>query len=376
MKKVVVVDVAGSEYIQQLFEALKIYCDVTLITKYYSNIKECYSCFYKHFSKMKKNRLYYLLRGCQYIIGWIKATVYILKKQPDVVHVQWALVSTVDRFFWHVIKMNNIKLIYTAHDVIPHNNDKKIIERNAMLYQVPDRLIVHGQFCKNEVKLFYPEYDKKTYIQYHGVYKKQHTKVRIEVNEKHKRAIEITENKKCVFAFLGQINGYKGLDLLKEAWEPLKNNSDICLLIFGKTIEEFRNEFEPLKKEFKLFSNVYLYNDWFNEEEEELALRLTDLVVLPYKTASMSGILFSAAKHNKTLLTTNVGCIPEYLEKAEGLYYKCDATSNSLRTSLLHILEESCAKEDLINKGNRLSDVLYKNFSWNEIAQNLVEECY
>ena len=75
--KVLLIDVSDIEYFRSLSKALKKQCDVDIVSKYYSSERDAKHFFYKFSEKMHGGKFRNILRGIEYIIGWLRTYVYI-----------------------------------------------------------------------------------------------------------------------------------------------------------------------------------------------------------------------------------------------------------------------------------------------------------
>ena len=375
MKRVLFIDFGDLEYFQQLAYVMSKHCEVIVVSKYSSSQTGALEFFYKFSSNIENVKLRKIVRGIEYIIGYIRTINFLKKNNVDIVHIQWSMLPYIDRIMWKRIKLYTNKLIYTAHDVIPHNYYENFVKKYKKLYAIPDRIIIHGDYCKNEVKKYFPEYLGKTYIQYHGVYMKKKNNVSENTINKHISFIKSIDNKKIIISLIGQINEYKGIDILTDAWEKFKNNNNLFLLIAGQTVDSYKKDFIGYKKKLESYENVYIYNNRFSEEEEELFYSYTDISILPYKSASMSGVLFTSAKHDKTVISTRVGCLNEYLNYTDNCI-TCEPNIMSIQKAIDDIIKDGNAKITYAEMGKKFSNDIYRNFSWDKIVNDLVDNCY
>ena len=373
MKKIVVIDVGDIMYSRYFDSSIQQLANAAVITKYSSVNNTALKYFYRYSESMRSGIKRNLVRGFEYILGYNKCLSYIKHSQPDVVHIQWALIPPADYFFWRKIKKYTKKLIFTAHDVLPHDMSAGRIKWNRILYNIPDTIVVHGEYCKDELRKFYPDVKTKVYIQKHGVFEKKDTYVNEDMREKHLPLLEAVEEGKTIISFIGQICDYKGLDLLADAWKRI-DCENLFLLVAGRTMNDFSYQMEKIKQELSGFRNCYIYNDRFSDEEENLFYGSSDVIILPYKTASMSGVIFSAAQYEKTVLSTKAGCLGEYLNDVKDCTYTCEPTSESIFRSLVLISKES--KSQLIDMGRLFSEYIYRCYSWEKIIKSLISEAY
>lgn len=371
--KVLLIDQSDIPYFRMFSKYGMENMNMTVVSRYGSSNPNALQYFYKFSKNMRKGKKRNIVRGIEYIIAYLRIFHLIKKEKFKVIHVQWAVIPKIDIIIFKILKKNTDKLVYTAHDVIPHIKSDKQLKLNEKLYRIPDRVIVHGEFCKKEVEAYYPEILDKVYIQYHGVEDKEEVHVSQDTIKKHSCLFDLSKDK-IVFGFLGQINKYKGIDILIDSWKKV-SNPNACLVIAGKTIDEYKNEFDSVLSQIKKYKNIYIYNSFFTDEEEEMFYSLCDVIVLPYRTASMSGVLFTAAKYGKTILTTDVGCIIEYLNHCQDYVFITTPDVDGISIQLKNIIEK-LHKNNLKALGKEFSRIVYEYYDWNKIIKKVKEECY
>ncbi|MFA6598601.1 MAG: glycosyltransferase [Ignavibacteriaceae bacterium] len=117
-----------------------------------------------------------------------------------------------------------------------------------------------------------------------------------------------------VLLFFGYIRKYKGLDILIKAMPLLiKKIPHIKLLVVGESYDEF-SFYEKLVSELHLTSYIKMENRFVANEEVGKYYSVCDLVILPYRSATQSGILNVAYGFGKPVLVTNVGGLAEFVD--------------------------------------------------------------
>ena len=111
--------------------------------------------------------------------------------------------------------------------------------------------------------------------------------------------------------FFGFIRDYKGLDILLEAFEKvLKRNKSVRLMIVGEFYGN-KEKYLPIIEKEGLAENIYLNDNYIENNEVYKYFCASDILVQPYKTASQSGVSQVAYHFNKPMIVTNVGALPE-----------------------------------------------------------------
>lgn len=127
-----------------------------------------------------------------------------------------------------------------------------------------------------------------------------------------RKKLDVPENGRMVL-FFGYIRHYKGLDILLHALALLNREEDHYLLVAGECYENPSVYLELIErlglKDKVIFRNAYIPN-----EEVSLWFGASDAVVLPYRSATQSGILQMANGFGVPAVVTNVGGLSEFLE--------------------------------------------------------------
>ena len=111
------------------------------------------------------------------------------------------------------------------------------------------------------------------------------------------------------------IRPYKGLMKLIDAFPLIKQErGDIKLLIVGECYGDI-NEYIDKIKSLGIENDVVLVNEFVANEDIEPYFVASDVVVLPYESATQSGIVMTAYAFRKPVVVTNVGGIKEQVQQ-------------------------------------------------------------
>ena len=116
-----------------------------------------------------------------------------------------------------------------------------------------------------------------------------------------------------VILFFGYVRKYKGLDILLKAFPKiLQKFPNTFLLVVGEFYDSPDNYFK-LIEELNITKRVKVINQFVPNEEVAKYYLSSDIVVLPYRSATQSGILNVAYGFNKPVIVTNVGGLAEFV---------------------------------------------------------------
>lgn len=127
-----------------------------------------------------------------------------------------------------------------------------------------------------------------------------------------KSNFEIYEDEKVIL-FFGYVRKYKGLDILIEALNLLKNiDTKIKLLVAGEFYDD-KNFYVYLINKYNLSDRVIIRDEYIPNEKVKEYFLVSDLVALPYRSATQSGILNLAYGFRKPVIVTKVGGLAEFV---------------------------------------------------------------
>lgn len=122
-------------------------------------------------------------------------------------------------------------------------------------------------------------------------------------------SLKLDPSKKTIL-FFGFIRDYKGLDLLIEAMNDLDDTYQ--LVIAGEVYGDFA-KYQALIDLSGAKERIYLFNDYINDKEVPAFFCASDVCVLPYKTATQSGITAIAQHFEIPVIATDVGGLKEII---------------------------------------------------------------
>lgn len=165
--------------------------------------------------------------------------------------------------------------------------------------------------------------------------------------------------------FFGLIRDYKGLDLLLRAWRQWMPEGR-RLLIAGEFYAS-REKYVGLIEELGLCDRVVLHDRFIADEDVRYYFSAADLLVLPYRTATQSGVTQIAYNFSLPMIVTRVGGLPEIVrDDVVGLV--CEPTSDSIADALRRAYEGETLKR---LKANFTQE--RKRFSWGAMCDKILE---
>jgi glycosyltransferase involved in cell wall biosynthesis len=167
--------------------------------------------------------------------------------------------------------------------------------------------------------------------------------------------------------FFGLIRKYKGLDLLIKAMKSIVAYDSKFKLIVAGEFYDNEESYRNLIVELGLQENVIIYSGFIPDDQVADIFSISELLVLPYRTATQSGISQMAMHFELPMIVTNVGGLPEIVKDGKTGYIS-DVDSDDMSDKVIKYFSE--AKHHEFQK-NIIIDK--KNYSWKSFAVNLLK---
>lgn len=251
------------------------------------------------------------------------------------------------------------KVITILDNVIPH--EKRFFDMPFTRYFLKqcDGFVAMSDSVKNDLLTL--KSDARVILKSHPLY--NHFGNKIEKSDAC-NLLKIHPSKKTIL-FFGFIRDYKGLDLLIDAFGGL--NNDYQLVIAGETygsFEKYQNQISKLPNR----DNVFVFNDYITDEQVPVFFSASDVCVLPYKSATQSGITSISYHFDLPLIATDTGGLKEsIIHNKTGLIVK-EISVESIRTSINKYFQE--------NLNHIFSPEIQKlkiDLSWENFAQTITD---
>jgi len=293
---------------------------------------------------------------------YIKTARALKHSNPDVVIAKYWMTFFAPSlgFVFGSLKGKAIR-ISVLDNVIPH--ERRFFDHafNRYFLKRNDGFIVMSDKVLKDLLHYRP--DAKYLRMDHPVY--DHFGVRLDQEEALKE-LGISYNAEHKYLlFFGIIRKYKGLDLLIEAMSKL--DSAYQLIIAGEVYGSF-DEYQHLIDQHGLNDRVHVFNRYIPDDQVGLYFSASDVCVLPYRSATQSGII-SISKHFEIpVIATDVGGLKESITHGEtGLMVdepEPERIADAVKTYFTGNLKESCKL--LIREENQRN-------SWASFCRKIIE---
>tara|TARA_Y100000310_G_C20462410_1_gene706008 strand:+ start:11 stop:850 length:840 start_codon:yes stop_codon:yes gene_type:complete len=254
-------------------------------------------------------------------------------------------------------KLTNAKIVFLCHNVAPH--EARFIDRilTKIGLSQSNAYIVHAQKEKELLLDIFPKANVIKHV--HPIYDIFKEKFK-------EKDISDLKLRKKILLFFGFIRKYKGLDFLIKAMPDLvKEFPDLDLLVVGEFWDDAKDQKELIEQS-PVKNHIKVIEDYIPNEIVGNYFKACDICVLPYRSATNSGIVQTAFAFHKPCVVTRVGGLPEVvLDKKTGYVIEPKSTKEIIKV-VTEYYKENKQKEFEQNVINDLD-----RFSWDKLVKVL-----
>lgn len=242
-------------------------------------------------------------------LSWVRTANAIARARTDVILFKYWIpffapcFGTIAR---RARKKGGARTILICDNVIPH--EKRPFDASLTRYMMDgaDAFIVMSRSVMDDLRRFRP--DAPARLVHHPLY--THFGEPVAKDEaRHRLGWSPTER---VLLFFGYIRRYKGLDLLLRAMPEIHRRTGARLVVLGEFYED-RAPYDRIVSDLKLQEIVEMTGDYVPSEAVGPIFSACDAAVLPYRSATQSGIIQVAYQLERPVICTRVGGLDEML---------------------------------------------------------------
>lgn len=308
----------------------------------------------------------------EYMVNILLLSFKMILKHFEIIHVQWMPLVTrisVELWFLKLVKMLNVKIVYTVHNVLPHDTGLKHKKTFEKIYNLVDALICHTSLGKEELVNDFGISSRKIWIIPHGPL--FHDRINITIEDA--RNFLSFPKGRTVVLFFGKIRPYKGLEFLLEAWKKVTDKyANTLLVVVGIGQSAYLDAIKQKIATLGLGDFVQQDFKFIPNDEVPKYFQAADVLVYPYKDVTQSGALLTGMAFGKPIVASSCGGFRETLKNGEAGILVEYGNVNELADALMALLNSPEERERF---GNAAAKELNENYSWDRIAKKTLE-CY
>jgi glycosyltransferase involved in cell wall biosynthesis len=232
---------------------------------------------------------------------WFKACRLLMEHVPHLVIITWWTVffSPCFGFIAKYLRKRDVQVIFLCHNVIGHEYAFWKVGLTRLVLSQCSTFLVHTKSEETKLKALVPK--ARIAVHPHPIF-----------HQFPPAKKSLPRRSQLELLFFGFVRPYKGLDVLLKAMNLLKKE-DVFLTIAGEWWGKTQLLRELMDNEI-LKDKVEIIDRYVSEQEAAEYFSRADIVILPYRSATGTGVIPLAYYYGKPVIATKVGGFPDVVE--------------------------------------------------------------
>lgn len=291
-------------------------------------------------------------------------SLQLKKTHPDLVIMQW----------WHpyfapcyrimeAVLGSKVKKLFVCHNVLPHERFLADRSLTRAVLRRASYFLLHSQSDIRELLSICPgaQYIQNPHPTYNAF------KIRNLTKAQARAELLLNESKdEKILLFFGFVREYKGLKHLIAAMPEVKRQLGNVRLIIAGSFDSDRDAYLRLIDEKQVQDCIKVVDGYIPDREVEKYFAACDIVVLPYESATQSGIIQIAYGFGKPVIATNVGGLPDVVVDGQTGYIVERGDFRQLADAIVRYYQ--CQMEETFEANVRKEA---ERFSWDRLTEKV-----
>jgi glycosyltransferase involved in cell wall biosynthesis len=268
--------------------------------------------------------------------SWVQVARELRRRNPDLLIFRYWIPFLAPCFgsIAHMTKRGRrTKALMICDNILPHESRPFDAAFTRYCFRQTDYFIVQSDAVERDLNAFWPGAVYRNVP--HPVYS-----IFGQGMEKEKARQLLGISSERMMLFFGYIRQYKGLHVLLEALAQVVQHVPLQLVVAG----EFYDDEEPYRVQIRrlgLEQHVMIHSQYLPNEKVGVFFSAADAVVLPYLSATQSGIIQIAYNFDKPVITTNVGGLAEVVRDGLTGFVVAPENPNALAQAMIRFYREN-----------------------------------
>ena len=268
----------------------------------------------------------------------------------DVIHYQWLTLPGLDTHLLPPLRPR----VMTAHYLLPPQASRRQLASARRAFGAMDAVVAHSEHGARRLRDEVGLDPTRVRVIPHGAFD-----YLTRLPDEKPLPAELEGAEGPVILFFGLLRPYKGIDTLLEAFRRVKGAE---LWIVGNP----RMDVQPLHRlAADAPGRVRFLTRFVEDAEIPPLMRRADIVVLPYRAAEHSGVLYAALAFGRPLILSAVGGFPEVAEQGAARLVPPE-DPQALAATLAELVGDGEARTEL---GRAAAAAAAGSHSWDEAAR-------
>ncbi len=292
-------------------------------------------------------------------ISWVRIALRIKQYAPDLVIFKYWMPFFAPCYAGVILLsklLHPTRVLYICDNIVPHEHTPLDGLLTRLGLGFVDHFVVMSNIVHRDLLSFVPQAEVKQVP--HPVYS-----IFGEPLPKEEARRRLGLGRGNLILFFGYVRAYKGLHILLQAMPDVLRRVPALLLVAGEFYSD-KSSYLDLVEQLGIGSAVTIVDEFIPNQDVRLYYSAADVVVLPYLSATQSGIVQIAYHFNKPLITTDVGGLPDEVRHGETGFVVPAGNPKALADAIVSFFREKRAAEFARQIAQHKG-----RYSWEKLAQ-------
>ncbi len=275
-------------------------------------------------------------------LSWLSVIRHISAFKPDALLLPWWVMFWAPHFIFIVrglqLKMKGVHVLYLCHNVVAHDSGwlSRLLTRKAL--SLGDGFLVQSRQDQSllETMLGRPHMVRAEHPAYSV------PKAQLLSCEDARKELGIQGS---TLLFFGFVRPYKGLAVLLEAMSKVLESRHCTLIVAGEVWGD-ASRYHRQVQQLGIAHNIRWESRYIPQDQVGLFFAASDLVVLPYRSATGSGVVKLAYSHLRPVVVSDVGPLADAVEEGATGYVVPEGDAVALADTIVRHL--ACNEGDFM----------------------------
>ena len=271
--------------------------------------------------------------------NWFVEGARIAREKPDLIILKWWMPFFGPSYFAVLLitkLLCRTKVLLIVDNAIPHEKRPGDMLFTKLVFSLTDYFVVMSEAVRDDLLKVKPS--AKFILTPHPLYE---VFGKPKDKDEAKRALGVSGR---VILFFGFIRQYKGLHVLLEAMPKVLKDVPLTLVVAGEFYEDKDSYIERIEQ-LQLKGSVRVLDKFIPNEAVGDYFSAADVLVLPYLSATQSGITQIAFAFDLPVIATSMGGLPEVVKDGETGFLVPPNDPDALADAVIKYFKDDCLEK-------------------------------